>query len=220
MKKIYLLLLALVGIAVTSSGQGLSEPWFGLRAGVNFSNLSSPNYSTGYLTGFSVGAAYHYPISTIMPIYLQSGLYFQQKGAQDNGFLIDNGGVSRLTSYEFQVPLLVGCQIAVAPEWNLQAAVGLYYSVAVDGRFEVDGVGFDPYNKELLQTLRDSTPVEQQLLQRSDFGVRFEVSALYHDYLFGFTFDGGLLNGYTRSFRDAGYQALSGCFTLFLGYNF
>ncbi len=222
MKKIYLLILALVGAVAMLPAQDLGKPWLGVRAGVNFSNLSSPDYSTGYLTGFGVGVTYRYPLSRAIPIpiYIGSGLYFQKAGAQDNGFLVENGGESRLTKYEVEVPLLFAYHIPLSSGWSLLPAAGLYYSVAVNGKFEIGGKEFNPYRPEPIQTLRDSVPIEQQLLHRSDFGIRVEVSALYENYLFGFSFDGGLVNNYTLSFREFGYHALSGCFTLFFGRSF
>ncbi|MFR9523475.1 MAG: porin family protein [Rikenellaceae bacterium] len=220
MKKIYLLLFALVASVSMVSAQGLSAPWWGVRAGINFSNLTAPNYSTDYLTGFSVGVAYSHPISQVVPIYIESGLYFEKRGARDNGFLTESGEDSKLTKYEFEIPVLVGYSVALSGPWSIHPVVGLYYSVAVDGKFEMGGEEFDPYKDELLQTLRDVEPTEQQLLHRSDFGMRVGVSVLYDRFMFGFNYDAGFTNLYSSSLRDQGYQAQSGCFTLQLGYNF
>ncbi len=220
MKNIYTLLVALF-LGVTSiSAQGLAHSWWGVRSGVNFSNLSALDYSTRYLTGYSVGAAYCHPISKFFPVYLESGLYYQLRGARDNGFLIDNGGESKLRKEELEVPLLVGYHTQLDRNWSIQSAVGVYYSVALSGEFRLaDGV-FDPFKDEMLQTLRDSEPTEQQLLHRSDFGIRVGVSLLYERFLLGFLFDGGLTNIYSRELRDAGYIARAGCFTIQAGYNF
>ncbi len=220
MKKIYTLLLALLMSASFVSAQGLAHSWWSVRGGVNFSNLSSPDYSTRYLTGYSVGVAYAQPISRLAPIYLEGGVYYQLKGARDNGFLTDSSGDSQLRSYELEVPLLVGYHAAISNEWSIQSVVGLYYSVALNGEFRIGDSEFNPYKEEMLQTLRDSSPTMQQLLNRSDFGIRVGFTVLYGDYTLGFLFDGGLLNRYTSSLRDAGYLARTGCFTIQAGYNF
>ncbi len=220
MKRISLLIFALVASVGVSLAQGLSEPWWGFRVGVNFSNLHSPDYSTDYLTGYSVGVTYSYPLSEVIPIYIEGDLNFQKRGARDNGFLTDAGQSSKLTKYEFQVPILLGFDAPLDRSWSVQSTVGLYYSVAVDGTFELAGEEFDPYKNEMLQTLRDVEPTEQQLLHRSDFGIRVGVSLLYERYLFGFSYDAGLLNLYSRSLRDVGYKAQTGSFTLYLGCNF
>ncbi len=68
MKKIYLLALSLLLSLPLARAQGLGDAWWGVRAGVNFSNLSSIDYSTDYLTGFSVGVSYNHPISQSIPI--------------------------------------------------------------------------------------------------------------------------------------------------------
>lgn len=220
MKKIYLSLLGLVLAVPLLSAQGLDESWWGVRGGINFSNLSSPYYSTEYLTGFSAGVIYAHPISKFIPIYIEAGLYFEKQGARDNGFLTESGEASKFTKYAFEVPLLLGCHLPLSSDWSVQSAVGLFYSVAVDGSFEMGGEEFDPYREQMLQTLRDTEPSMRQLLHRSDFGVRVGASVLYRDLLFGFTFDGGIVNPYSRSLRDEGYQALSGCFSLYVGCNF
>ncbi|MFI3279231.1 MAG: outer membrane beta-barrel protein [Rikenellaceae bacterium] len=220
MKKIYLLLLAIIASHSMTYAQGLDKPWWSIRAGVNFSNLSAPDYSTQFLTGYSLGAAYAYPISETIPIYIESGLYFQKRGARDNGFLTDAGDESKLTKHEFQIPILLGYSLPLTGLWEVHPFVGFYYSVAVDGNFEIGDTSFDPYRKEMLQTLRDTQASEQQLLHRSDLGLRLGLSVVYGRYLLGFAYDGGLLNLYTPKLREVGYQALSGCFTLQAGYNF
>ncbi len=118
------------------------------------------------------------------------------------------------------MPLLLGVAVPMSRPWSIHAAVGLYYSVAVNGEFEINGSSFDPYKDAMLQTLRDSAATEQQLLHRSDLGVRVGVSLLYDRYLFGFTYDAGFTNLYSSKLRDEGYEANARCFTLQLGYNF
>ncbi|MFI3263882.1 MAG: porin family protein [Rikenellaceae bacterium] len=220
MKKLYLFILCAVASVSVVSAQGLSDSWWGVRAGVNFSNLSSPDYSTEFLTGFSAGVSYARPISNTIPIYIESGLYFQKRGAKDNGFLTDAGDESKFTKYEFEIPLLLGYAVQLTNSWSVHPFVGLYYSVATNGKFELGDSEFDPYKESLLQTLRDTEPTSQQLLHCSDFGLRVGLSVLYGRYLLGFAYDGGLLNLYTPSLRDVGYKALSGSFTLQVGYNF
>ncbi len=220
MKKIYLLILALLASLSVTCAQGLDKSWWGVRAGVNFSNLSSPDYSTQFLTGYSLGVSFSHPIAETIPIYIESGLYLQRRGARDNGFLTDAGDESKLVKQEFEIPLLLGYALPLTGKWAVHPFVGFYYSVALSGKFTIGDSQFDPYKKEMLQTLRDTEPSEQQLLHRSDLGLRLGLSVLYGRYLLGFAYDGGLLNLYTREMREAGYQALSGCFTLQMGYNF
>ncbi len=220
MKKIYLLSLALLTSLSVTCAQGLDKPWWGARAGINFSNLAAPDYSTRFLTGYSVGVTYSYPITQTIPIYIESGLYLQKRGARDNGFLTDGGDESKLVRQELEIPLLLGYALPLTGKWAVHPFVGFYYSLALSGKFTIGDVEFDPYKKEMLQTLRDVQPTEQQLLHRSDFGLRLGLSVLYGRYLLGFAYDGGLLNLYAPALREVGYQALSGCFTLQMGYNF
>ncbi len=220
MKKIYILLFALVATIGAASAQGLTQPWWSVKGGVNFSNLSSPDYSTNYFTGYKLGVSYNYPISQTIPIYIEAGLSFQQRGARDNGFLVESGDDSKFTRYELQVPILLGYSVPLSSDWSINPFLGLYYSVALNGKFELDGDDFDPYKEAMLQTLRDAEASEQQLLHRSDFGMSVGLSAHYNRYSLGFAYDAGFLNLYTSKLRDQGYRAQSGCFTIQVGYNF
>lgn len=164
--------------------------------------------------------AYHHPISLTIPIFIESGLYFERRGAKDNGFLTDSSDRSTLVVGELEVPLLFGYHTSLQRGWAIESVVGLYYSVALNGSFKMDSGSFDPFKEVMLKTLRDARPSSIQLLNRSDFGLRVGVSVLYRRALFGFTFDGGVLNTYSGVMRKLGYRALTGCATLYLGYNF
>ncbi len=219
MKKYLLLSLLLI---TSLSPLKAQEPtsWWGVRSGVTFSNISNFNYSSRFLTGYSVGAIYARSISQTIPIYIEGGLYLQQKGARDNGFLLEIESESRLTKCEIEIPILLGYYIPLSDGWVIQSFVGLYYSVALDGELEVNGESFDPFQLEMLQRLDDRTAQELQLLHRSDFGVRGGLSVAYHRFLAGISYDAGFLNIYSHAFRDSGYDALAGCFSIFMGYNF
>ncbi len=220
MKNIYLLAALLLVALTSASAQGIAAPWWGVHGGVSFSNLSSSEHSTDYLTGYSVGASYSHPLSRIVPIFLESGLYFQRSGARDHGFLTESGDDSSLVIHQLELPLLLGYHSALSSQWAIQSFVGLFYSFALRGRFRLGDDEFDPYDLEMLQTLRDGVSTDQQLLRRSNFGLRVGVSVLYNRWLLGFTYDGGLTNLYTSKLRDVGFEALSGSFTINAGFVF
>ncbi len=220
MRNIYLLFLALMLSVQAASSQSYDKAWWGVRGGVNFSNLSSVDYSTGYLTGYSVGLAYCFPISLAIPIYIESGLHFQKRGARDEGLLVDEGETTKFTSEQLSVPVLLGYGVAIADGWDIRSTIGLYYSVAVGGELEFGGRKFDPYSDQMLRTLRNNEPRELKLFHRSDFGVRVGVAISHLKCLFGLFYDASMINLYTRQLRDEGYVAQSGCFTMQIGYNF
>ncbi len=217
MKKLYLLLLLLSFSATNLAAQGLSRAWWGAHGGVNFSNLSSSSYSTDYLTGYNVGVSYSHPIAKFLPAFVQSGVYFSRQGARDHGFLAESGEDSSLVTHQLEIPLMLGYLAPINSRWSIESLVGFFYSVALGGEFKMGDEQFDPYRTELLQTLRDSAPTDQQLLHRSNFGVRVGVSALYRRWLLGFSYNSSLTNLYTADLRDAGYQAHSGVFSIRTG---
>ncbi len=219
MKKYYLLSLLLLLIFSSARAQS-GDSWCGVRAGVNFSNLVSSDYNTQYLTGFNVGAVYAVPASKVIPIYIETGLSFQMKGARDRGFLTESLTDSRLEIYALELPVTILYNTPINREWSVQPFVGLYYSIAMAGSAEIGGEWFNPYEKYLLQRFRDNTPQQLQLLHRSDFGMRIGVSTTYRDIFFGVAYDAGFLNIYAPEYRGDGFEASSCSLSLNMGYNF
>ncbi len=219
MKKIYTLTLLLLLSTVGVRAQ-IGDSWSGVRAGVNFSNIVARDYSSDLLTGFNVGGVYAVPASRYIPIYIEGGLYFQLTGARDNGFLTESSADSRLEIYSLKLPVVVGYSIALNRDWTLQPFGGLYYSLALSGDVEIGDVSLNPYKASSLQRLNDSSPQEMQLLHRSDLGMRFGLSALYREIVFGIAYDIGLLNIYSSEFRDSGFEAALASFSINIGYNF
>lgn len=219
MKKIILLLLAALFVFSSALAQN-SGCNFGVRTGVNFSNIGNSDYSSDYLTGFNVGGIYSMPIAQGFPLSVEGGLYFQMKGAKDNGFIAEVDHDTKFTSYQIEIPVVLTYDIPISGGWAIQPLVGLYYSLAVAGDIEFDGKNYDPYKKEKWATLDEARTVESQLLHRSDFGIRAGINIKLNQYLLGFSYDAGMLNIYSEEFRDRGFDAHSGCCSINLGYNF
>ncbi len=199
--------------------QGSSCGW-GVRAGVNFANIGNSDYNSDYLTAFNAGVIYEMPISNVIPLYLEGGLYFQMKGARDNGFIAEIDNDTKFKSYNIEVPVVIGYDIPLSNQWALQPFVGLYYSLALGGSVEYGDDSIDPYKKEEWKTFNDEDSFESQLLHRSDFGLRAGISTTFNRYVLAFSYDAGFLNVYSPAFRDQGFEAVTGCFSIMFGYNF
>ncbi len=219
MKKFFLFIIA-VGSSLGLANAQNETCHFGARAGVNFSNIGNSDYNSDYFTGFNVGGVYSMDLSQNFPLALEGGIFFQMSGARDNGFLAEVDSSTKFTSYSFKVPVVLTYDIPISQGWSIQPMVGAYYSLAVNGDVEVDGKKYNPYKKEQWSTLDEARTVESQLLHRSDFGIRAGINVLLNRYLLGFTYDAGMLNIYSKEFRDRGFDAVSGCFAINLGYNF
>ena len=110
MKKILLCLLALAA-GLTAFGQ--NESSFGVRAGLNVTNL---HLSEGGLSAsldsrasYHVGFAYQQPLLRVLPLYFETGLYLSGRGASVTaGDLdLDVEGKAKFNMLYLQVPAMV-----------------------------------------------------------------------------------------------------------------
>lgn len=133
MKRI--LLMAVMAIAVTAvSAQG-----FGLRGGVNLSNLAGDGWEDGkMLTGFHVGLDYE--IAVAPDFYFAPGLLFSTKGSK---FEESEGGSSaelKVSLNYLEVPLNLVYKPLLG-EGNLIVAFGPYLGYGISGKWKAEGSG-------------------------------------------------------------------------------
>ncbi|MFH0760960.1 MAG: porin family protein [Bacteroidota bacterium] len=111
--------------------QEATRPRFGIKGGVNFSNLYAQDVSgTKMLTGFNAGL--FGKITIINPVAIQPELYFTTKGAvitYDN-LLVD--GIARFNLNYLEVPLLIVVNITK----YLNVHFGPYASFLICGRVQ------------------------------------------------------------------------------------
>jgi hypothetical protein len=135
--------LVLTFMAFTSSKAQENGPKFGIKGGVNFSNLYTDNVDdNNVLTGFSVGLFAKLPITG--SIAIQPEIYYTTKGAEviyNNAFV---DGTARFKLNYIEVPVLLVAN--VTKNFNIQ--VGPYASYLVSGKTtnESNGGTFDFQN--------------------------------------------------------------------------
>ncbi len=219
MKRFFLLAAAL--FVVTSHSNAQRDPNFWtIKAGVNFSTFANSDYSSKALTGFNVGVNRAFSISEQTPLFFQTGLAMEMKGAK-NSYSIDGVDFSNTTKiYALEVPMLINMGFAISQNSTLRPFVGLYYSFALSGTIESDGESTNPFKKEKVTMGDDSESIETRLFNRSDFGVRVGVDYKYTKFSLGIAYDLGLTNIYTKRYRDRNYEATTGSFSINLGYYF
>jgi len=136
MKKITILLAAILLLFIAIPNQGISQenhgsnsPRFGIKGGVNFSNLyTNDNSEASMLTGYHFGLLCKVPITRIVAI--QPELYLTTKGAEVkyNSLFIDGTASFKLNYLE--MPLLI--VVNITPNFNIH--FGPYGAFLINGK--------------------------------------------------------------------------------------
>jgi hypothetical protein len=117
------------GNAQENQNHTLNAPRFGVKGGVNFSDLHTKDAEeSNWLTGFNLGVFCKLPVSEYFAF--QPELYFTTKGAEvtyDNTFV---DGTARFVFNYLEVPLL----FAVNVNENVNIHVGPYAAFLVSGK--------------------------------------------------------------------------------------
>ncbi len=202
-----------------SSQSGNYHNFFSSRMGVNFGSLDDPQYSSDCQVGFNVAGLYNISLMRSAPLYLQSGVAIEMKGARSGRFLGEEYPRTHYKSYGFEIPIVVTYDISLGQNMSLVPELGVYYSYAFAGSIESGEYFFRPYEKEEY-TVADDETVNSRLFKRNDFGIRCGLSLKFSNFLFGFAYDAGLLDVYPGDIRGGDNNLKTGCFSINLGYRF
>lgn len=218
MKKILLCLLAL---AAGLAAFGQNESSFGVRAGLNVTNLrlseGGLSMSLDSRASYHVGFVYQQPMLRVLPLYFETGLYLSGRGASVEASDLDLGvaGKVKFNMLYLQLPAMVSWHLDFKSV-SIQPAVGVYYGFGIHGKLKGDAAKVDLF-KEISVPVADGS-VEGQVFKRSDFGLRFGVGVtVMKHYYAGVGYDLGLLN---ISKESGDGKIKNGSFFISLGYNF
>ncbi len=219
MKRFFLLCMTL-SVAIFGSHAQESSDFWSIKAGVNFANFTNLDYSSDCQTGFNVGVTRAFALSDQVPIFLQSGLSFEMKGAK-NSYTVNGFGYNNtIKSYALEVPVLLNYGVTLSKNSTLHPFVGVFYSFALGGKMSEGGESINPYKKEDIEFGNPAEIVNSRLFSRSDFGIKLGLDYKYTKYSIGVAYDIGLLNIYAKDFRDMNYEASTGSLSINLGYYF
>ena len=218
MKKFIISLAALfLAATATLNAQTYEKNIFGVRAGLNISNMSMKmggiKLSPDAKAGLNVGGSYQRLLTESLPLYLETGLYVSQYGCSLGFDDFIGGSNGNWTVWTLQVPLTVNYKFHIS-DFTLYPSAGLYYSFGFDGK--VTYTDSDPFTGET-QTVSSDLYAKDNGFSRSDFGLRFAANAEYRRIYFGLAYNLGLLNLNTAG---DGLKATWGCFSISVGYNF
>ncbi len=137
MRKLFIALLALVlsapSFAQTSSGGfHLNEEsvYYGVRFGLNVSTITGDELMKcdGSKAGMNLGGVVGFRLSDQTPVYLESGLYYSERGGKKEG-------VKRSLNY-LEIPVLVKYGISTGSPVSVIPFLGPYFSYAIGGEYK------------------------------------------------------------------------------------
>ena len=182
--------------------------YFGLRVGLNVSNVRSESpelNGTSMKTGLNIGAVLGTQLSFTTPLFLESGLYYSQKGGKsDNIMTLD--GPSKFT-YDLnylELPLVLKYRHFTYSGLSIEPYAGGYLAVGVGGNIKDygDRKSFSSYN--------------DGYFKRFDGGLKLGLGLGYGIGYADISYDVGLANVGQDSFDDTH----TGTFTVNVGVNF
>lgn len=127
--KVLLLALATTALALTSQAQDAAKTTFGIRAGVNFANITGDDQDGKIKTGFNIGANAEIPVAS--DFYLQPGLLFSTKGSKAE----EGDGKINLSYLEVPINFLYKPTLGSG---KLLLGFGPYVGIGIGGKLKVD----------------------------------------------------------------------------------
>lgn len=181
------------------------DTYFGLRLGFGVSTVSSDNttFDTNKSkTGLNVGVAVGTQLTSQAPVFLESGLYYTEKGGKST----HNGTRFTYNLDYLEAPLLVKYKVYPSRDVSVEPFFGGYLACGIAGKIK------DYNNREAYSSFGD----EDDTFNRFDGGLRFGCGVSYQMLYLEASYDLGLANVGKDSFDDARNR----CFNLTVGVNF
>ena len=199
MKKVIMTLVAFVvattTFAQTSSGSfqfDESRLYFGARLGLSAAGVTDAGSKAGLTLGGVVGLR----VSDTVPVFLESGLAYTQRGGKENGTTL---GLNYL-----EIPVLIKYGIPVASDLHVLPLIGPYFSYAISGRIKNKDAGMD------ISSFRDG------FYKHPDMGIKVGCGAEYNNLYLELAYKFGIANIADNNLTTAHGHAL----TVEFGVNF
>lgn len=188
----------------------------GLRFGANIPTLfykgAGGLAKTNALPRFHIGLVYGHKLGNELPFFLESGLYYTEKGVQIEP--TEEIGERKITLRYLEIPAVIKYKIDTnVDDLTIQPFFGGFMSVGIGGQ-----------NKDY--ALRTKTiPFGKDRFKRFDVGLRLGCGAAYQNFYFEMAYDIGLFNIAGDNYADYHYDNFdghirTGNFTISVGVDF
>lgn len=118
-----------IGYGRSYHDYGIKSTYIGLRIGPSFSHVSSDDPmldGSSWKTGLNVGVAVGTRIAYSSPLYLESGLYYTEKGG--DGKASRNSGKFTYDLNYLEIPLVLKYKAPVSRDFSLEPYFGGYFA--------------------------------------------------------------------------------------------
>lgn len=138
-------LLAIPSFGQTNSGNfSISETsfYYGVRLGANFASISGDKTDDAKTkTGFNLGGVVGLRVSETTPLFLESGLYYTQRGAKGDGDY-------KLNLNYLEIPVLIKYGFQATEDISVLPYVGPYFSMGIAGKIKGEGDSVGSFSDE------------------------------------------------------------------------
>lgn len=196
MKKLFILILT-AAMAVPSFAQfGNShsrynhdnvESYYGVRLGLSVSSMSSDlaQFDTDSRTGWTFGGVYGLQLANSTPVWLETGLYYTEKGGEQNKTIdTDIEKVTYRMSY-LEVPIVVKYGFDIIDDLYIDPFLGGYFALGIGGKTKT-------YTRNI--DARESESTFGNYCNRFDAGLRVGCGVEYQMLYAEIGFNFGLTN--------------------------
>ncbi len=226
MKKLFLVAVCALGVLTASAQRASSTSTsffstekadqgvrFGIRAGLNFATMTGDfDESLDSRVGYHVGVIADIPL--MQSLYVQTGLYFQSKGAKYEESYNGESLKETLNPMYLQIPVLASYRYNFSEATQLQVNFGPYFAFGVGGEYKVeydDGSSLEEADTDVFG--------DNGLLKRFDCGLQVGAGiTLGRHYYLGFNYEFGLTD--MARDKDAEVTPKNSNWMISLGYTF
>ncbi len=181
---------------------GLEDVYIGFRIGPSFTTINSDDktFDCGTKTGLNFGIAAGFGLSDKLPIFLETGLYYNEKGGKTE----ENHAPVKYRLNYLELPIAFKYQYVIDEDLSVQPFLGIYLATGISGKIK-------NYNtKESFSSYRKG------YFNRFDSGMKVGCGIQYDMIYAELNFDLGLANIRDDEFDSAHNSAL----TINVGVNF
>lgn len=169
-KSLFVFILAVTTLSFSTDA--FSQARIGVKGALNLANINVEG-ETGNKTLFAPQAGIVVYSNLENPLFVQSGLFYNVKGAKGEAW----GDTDAQISYSFlEIPLNVGFQLPVGDAFKISPYVGAYAGYALSGKVKVGGLSIDIFDTDL-----GDLGEEEYDSKRLDFGANAGVGLHFND---------------------------------------
>lgn len=192
------------GRYATFAGSGDDAAYFGFRVGPAFTTVSSDDeclHGGRMKTGLNAGVAFGGKIARCRPLYLESGIYYVEKGGKGTSRSRYNRFTYNLDYIE--IPLVFKYRAPLDEHIKIEPYLGGYFAVGVGGKIK------DYEHREAYSSFGESAYGDNGTFKRCDGGLKFGCGFSYDMFYMDIAYDLGLTNICNDTFDTSRNSALN-----------